>query len=244
MALTFGAGSTDHVNCGSDTSLDGLTAITFLCWTYVTSLVDQARFYLKTGRFLALDATSGAVFVRHARATADTEYFSDNGIITTNIWKFLCYSFNASGSANEIINIYHGGLSTVASEVTYAARTDGSGGYDLDSAGSLLLGGGGTSNPTNGRIAVAAYVAKEMSLQEIIRWQFHPQVTPETRGFWHLGFNGTGTQPDWSGNVNNGSVTGATVSDHVPLGMPFGYSHKYHGNGSFIQPIRRWLLVR
>jgi hypothetical protein len=42
-------------------------------------------------------------------------------------------------------------------------------------------------------------------------------------GFWHLGANGVGTQPDWSGNANAGTVTGATVSDHVPLGPWFGY---------------------
>jgi hypothetical protein len=40
---------------------------------------------------------------------------------------------------------------------------------------------------------------------------------------WFPGSNGTGTQPDYTGNANNCTVTGATQSDNVPIGPVFGY---------------------
>ena len=39
-----------------------------------------------------------------------------------------------------------------------------------------------------------------------------------------LGYNGTGTQPDWSGNANSCTVSGATLSNHAPIGAPFAFN--------------------
>ena len=62
----------------------------------------------------------------------------------------------------------------------------------------------------------------DLALAEIQRQQFRPHPLASTLVFCMLGYAGTGTQPDWSGNGNNGTVTGATVADHVPLGA-FGF---------------------
>lgn len=42
-----------------------------------------------------------------------------------------------------------------------------------------------------------------------------------------LSLFGASTEPDWSGNGRNGTVTGATIADHVPLGPPFGYDEPF-----------------
>jgi len=67
------------------------------------------------------------------------------------------------------------------------------------------------------------YFDRALSLGEIRSLQFHPRVLSGCVLYSHYGFNGTGTQPDWSGKGNSGTVTGATVSNHVPLGSPFGF---------------------
>jgi hypothetical protein len=57
----------------------------------------------------------------------------------------------------------------------------------------------------------------ELTLAQIQALQFRRRVTSGCVGFWELGYNGTGTVPDWSGNANAGTNTSGTVTDHVPL---------------------------
>jgi hypothetical protein len=136
-----------------------------------------------------------------------------------NTWNYVGFTFDIAGSANEVIQIYKGNLTTVAAEISYAYRTDGSGTLNSDAAANFSIGnasGYGAAWP--GTIAWFAHWNRVLTLAEVVEQQFNPHVTSGCVLFMHLGYNGTGTQPDWSGNGNNGTVTSATVSDHVPLG--------------------------
>ena len=62
-----------------------------------------------------------------------------------------------------------------------------------------------------------------MPLAQMQALQFNLHPTTNTLLLSHYGYNGTGTQPDWSGNGHNGTVTGATVADHVPMPPAFPY---------------------
>ena len=80
-----------------------------------------------------------------------------------------------------------------------------------------------------GRIGFFGVWNRAMPLGEIVSHQWCPRKTSGCDALYHLGFNGVAAQPDWSGSGNTGTVTGATVSDHVPLSSPFGLRHGWRG---------------
>lgn len=226
MALLFDA-STEKVDCGNGTSLRDLTTWTTLMWIYIDSLVSWDVIWDKEKssggyRMAYLANPSSRIIVEVKRATTVCSYTSTTGTITTGSWLFLAHSFDFSGSASELIQIYKGTLSAVATEVSYAGAQDGTGAFVADDTGNFTIGNATTFNAgIDAKIAFFGHWNRVLTLEEIIDQQFNPHVTNGCVLFQKLGFNGTGTQPDWSGNGNNGTVTGATVSDHVPLRPPF-----------------------
>lgn len=228
MSLSFGAATTDYVNFGTGSGIANLDPFTYLTWCYPTTLTDLRRIWQKgvttTLKRFMISGTAGEVNVRVARATADTIYTTNSAPLVLNAWNFLAVTFRSGAGPGEIVNIYKGTLSAAASEATYGTATDGSGVVGDDSAKEYTVGNtdptGGTS--FQGRIAYTAYIAAELSLQQIIAQQFDPRVISTTRLACHLGYAGTGTQPDMSGNGNSGTVSGPTVADHVPIISPFG----------------------
>lgn len=139
-------------------------------------------------------------------------------------------TFTTAGGAGEVVNIYLGDLSTVPTECTYGTATDGSGTVTDDSAANLWVGNnpGGTL-AWQGRIAGVHFCDRVLTLGEIQRQWMRFDANANSRIISHLGFNGTGTQPDWSGSGNPGTVTGATVANHVPSGAPFGFNLGWQG---------------
>jgi hypothetical protein len=71
-----------------------------------------------------------------------------------------------------------------------------------------------------GRIGMVHVVNTRLTLGQMKAQQFAPHVIPGSVLYTRLGWNGTGTQADWSGGQNNCTVTGATVGNDVPI-MPF-----------------------
>lgn len=235
MALTFGANTSDRVDFGTGTSIDGFTANTFLSWFFPTTISANKRFATKetsaagfekewtlrsTGQIDSLYNFSGA------DATARSANSAGN-ILTVNKWWFVAMTLDQFFGPR----LYLGDLSTSAYETAYAAQTSGTGTIADDSTANFVL-GNGTGTVTFapiGRIAWFSYHNAQLSLAEIRLQQFRPHVVASTKLFCHLGFNGTGTQPDWSGNGNAGTVTGATVSAHVPLGPLYGFDTEWLG---------------
>jgi hypothetical protein len=233
MALTFGALTTDRVVHGSDASLDNLDPFTCALWVYPTTVTGNRVFLSKSsaagspnGKFFGFEgATTRLQFIQD-RVTTDSVYVTNLSALTTNKWWFIAVSFNSAGAAGEIVNIYQGDLSATLAEGTYSTATDGSGANRDDSAISLAVGNTTPASPASafqGRIAWCGVWNRELSLAELRMQQFRPHKTSGCVLFTHYGFNGTGAQPDWSGNANAGTVTGATVAEHVPLGPAFGW---------------------
>ena len=237
MSLTFGAGATDNVNIGSGASIDNLDPVTILAWVYVTTLTQNRTIYCKgpSGSFrtlLRLGDGSGNVQMAVLR-TALTNYITNDAPIAADSWRLVAATFDSTAGAGEIANIYVGSLAANAVESAYGTATDGSGTVTDDAANNAFWGNSATVDaPLQGRIAYCAVVDRVMTLAEIQSWQWRPRVVSGCVDFHALGFAGTGTQPDWSGNSNAGTVTGATVSDHVPLPAPFGWMEEW--NGAFV----------
>jgi len=235
MALTFGGATTDRVNCGSGATLDSLNPLTVLAWVYPTTLTALREVASKRGAaaqdwvFRVADATDELTGF-YSMSTGSFLYDTTDANITTNKWWLVAMSVNPANGAGDRVRVYVGDLATAARQCAVSAVVDtGSGTHD-DAANNLLIGNwDGLDNAWQGRIACAAVFGAELTLAQVRSWQFHPRKMSGCVGLWHLGFNGTGTQPDLSGNFNAGTVTGASVGAHVPLRPLFGAAPGWRG---------------
>ena len=228
MALTFGAASAHQVNIGSGASLDNLTTFSFAMWIKPASTANTGRGWM--GKYndatvgwevnqLFADGTTFRLVTRRGGG-GRLERRGATGVLTANVWAFVggewdepaglsnCYA----GSLSSIVTLQNGALTNTGSVMTN------------DAALSCVIGNavnGGTLS-ANSNIAYCQIWNRVIGIEEFRRQQFHPHKSLGSVGFYLLGYAGTGTQPDWSGNGNNGTVTGATVAAHVPLGPIFG----------------------
>jgi hypothetical protein len=227
MALNFTNAASDRVTVAANALHQTMSAFTLLAWVYPTSLVASRPIFRKgtlvtTGWNFSVNDVSGNLRFRCGRATATSDYITNTNPLVVNQWNFVAGTSDTGAAAGEHHNIYVGDLSTAATECAYGTTTNGSGTQNSDAGLPLVFGNlsSGTS-AFPGYIAVVAVVTRVLTPAQIVDWQFDPRIVPNTIIFQELGFNGTSTQPDYSGNGLSGSVTGATVTDHVPLRPPF-----------------------
>lgn len=234
MALTFGAATTDSVDVASDVSIEDLDPYTWWGWFFPTAFTNTRRF-LGRGDELHRLSVQGTDNIRYRRNrasnTTNTVYETNDSPLSLNVWHFVAASFNSGASAGNIAHIYVGTLTTLAVESAYGTQTDGAGTPDTDVGSIWIVGNkGNKAKSFEGDIAIAGLIDRELTLGQIQDLQFRPRAVKDTKIFIHLGHNGTGTQPDWSGNGNSGTVSGPTAADHVPLGPPFGFDLGWEGN--------------
>lgn len=137
--------------------------------------------------------------------------------VPQNTWFHVALTYNGTSTANDPV-IYFDGVSQTVNEITapQGARV-------IDNPRELVLGNtrdpaGSGLRPLNGRIALAGFHDAILNQGEILAAMSRGQATRARVGFWPL-FN---SPEDWSGNLANLTVTGATVGDHAPHGQPFG----------------------
>lgn len=233
MALTFGALISDRVDHASDASLDDVDPFTCLMWIKPNTLSqDGRRLFAKANGddpSMAFLGNSGNLILRWGRATTGLDYRTNDTPLSANVWQFLAFKIDTGAGGNQA-GIWVGTLSALASESTYGTSTDGSGALDSNAANSFIVGNRPAANLAfEGDAAFVSFWNVALSETQIHAQQFRPHVKTGCVLFSHYGFNGTGTQPDWSGNGNSGAVTGATVADHVPLGPAFGFDLGWQG---------------
>lgn len=229
MALTHGAVSSDRVDHGSAAGIDDQDPFTVLIWCLPTTFTSNHFFWSKGDRSLFYFQQAGNIQTQVNRATTTHNYRTDDTPITIDAWNFVAWTFDSGASAGQMSNIYVGSLTAAATESTYSVSTDGTGSVDADAADPLLLGNRST-NPNlvfEGDIAIGAYSSVVLTAAQIVDWQFRPRTLANMLIF--SDYHGTGTQPDLTGNGNAGTVTGATVAGHVPLGPPFGFDLQREG---------------
>lgn len=227
MALSFTDASSNVVSCGS--AFAAAQGAQSLClWYYPTSLAAAVRFLASKHANIAgfqrewtIRPTTGQVNSSY-RGTTNAQARSANSagnVLTANKWWFLAFTLSSS----LVPRVYLGDLGAATYEVSYAIQTTGVALVD-DSSYDFRIGNAqDAAHAAPGRIARVAYFpAAELSLGQIQAVQCRGRLGVAAAGWWELGYAGTGTQPDWSGNGNAGTVTGATVADHVPLGSLFG----------------------
>lgn len=232
MSASFAASTADYVNHGSDTSLDDLDPITVMCWIYLNTLVASS-----SARNLAFNkATAGdegfsfypggasdnqvTSLVRQGSGTwlvkdASNTNFAHFGV---NKWLFCAAAAEFGVAGKTLI----GDLSNAPTEPSsYDVNNQvGSGSLSTDAGQNFYVGSGRTLTTffgVNGIIAFGHIVSGYLTDQQIYQQWMMPHVISGSRMFRWYGLDGTmGTQYDWSGYQNNGTVTAATYSDSYP----------------------------
>lgn len=235
MGLRLGAASSDVIDVGSGASIDDLDPFSILILCYPTSTTTDLGLWEKSPtnalkKVFLRKLTGVGLYV--ARATSASYRYPDTGtghVVVANQWQMFAATFNSAASPNSVL---YGSLASdpVKAYTTFTTQNaDGSGALTSDAAdtarwGNWYIGAGSLTSAFQGILAIGAVVNRVLTLDEIRDWQFNPRWIPGTVDFHHFGANGTGVQQDLSGNKNDGTVTGATVADHVPLSA---YTSRY-----------------
>jgi hypothetical protein len=225
-SLNFTGTGGNNVNHGSDTSLDNLTNLTYLIWIKPNATGQAAGLIAKgvsTGggsrRSLELrNITANAIYGTVDLSTTDAAAESTANAYNANEWTFIGMTYNDTA---KVIKLYSGTLTSPVAEVSYSSTVTGSGTTGSNASNNQFVAayGSGTSGNPNAAISWAAIWNRVLTLDEIKQHQFRPFCNRADGCvlFTEYGWAGTGTQADFSGNGNNGTVTGATVTDHAPI---------------------------
>lgn len=225
MALTFGAATSNRVDHGNIASAP--TQFTILVWVNPTTLTTTRRFAGKGGttgfiNFGLQPTTASQIRLVIDYSTTDATADSATGTVTTGAWQCFAGTFDGTTAPK----IYKGTLTTRIAEVTYNTTPVAPSGTRIAEAVANFYTGNDSAftRSFQGDIAFIAVWNRALSAGELLDQQFDPHKTSGCILFTHYGFNGVGSQADWSGNVKNGTVTGATLAaSHVPLLSPFGF---------------------
>ena len=202
------------------------TSFTWITWHYPTTQTAGRRIAGKANSPITTEAVyrwatadTNDITAQVGRATVGAVTITTGLNIPLNAWAFTVMTYDETNG----INIYNGTLTVAAAIASYTTQTIGSG-ATVDVNGPMGYGNEGDTTfalAYEGRIAFFGMWNRVLTLGEIIQQQWKPHVTSGCVVFQYPGSNGTGTQPDWSGNNNSGVVTGATVGVGVSLGATF-----------------------
>lgn len=218
MALVFADNTTDEVNHGSTAALDDMANPTI---AFIFKPANNSNSYRniggKSAQLVLFRRGVDGTRVACSRLTSGTDPVVDiaTGNVTTgwNFAAFTCDWFVA-------MTAYHGAYPTPCVDRTSGAVV-GTGTLTTDAAANWTMGSNQGSLVNAAAPYTIAWIGiwnRLLTLGELQDQQFNPHVTSGCVLFSHYGWNGTGTQADWSGGVRNGTVTGATLStDHAPI---------------------------
>lgn len=222
MSLTFGAAVSDRVN-GTNFGTDP-TVFTFYWWHFLTTLTNDKKIFSKSGAALfsvQIPAAGDASRLRYIvdYSTTDGAIISAAGAFVTGSWQFCALTANHTTSAPRA---YIGSETVAPAEVTYGTQQTPVGTRATDGGAAYIIGNSASALAAfQGSIDLVSFInGTALTLAEITEHWTQPHNHPNTKLMMRLGYNGTGTQYDWSGLGNNGTVTGATVGSSVGRNVP------------------------
>lgn len=231
MALLFNGlanPSGNYVNHGSAASLDSLDSLTIIWWDFPNTVATgngRAVYKFSAGAGIQVWSSvvnAGAARLFHGRATTGSDVFMAASTRQVSTWNFNAVT-DSDGVAGKF---YWGSLSSPVADVTDTGATvTGAGAENSHAALNFEVGGGSAPTSVDARTAYIWTYNRVLPFGEIQLHQYRPgTILSGCVLYCVYGFNGTGTQPDWSGSGNAGTlVNSPTVADHVPLGPLFGF---------------------
>lgn len=223
MARAFSG--TDLIDVGTGTTIDNMNIGTALAWVYYTNAAVNGFIWRKGTAAGANHAfqrlSTGHFAIRVARATtllaaeAADASCAGSGV---DKWVFFAATWTTSG-ANGDQRIYTGDRTTVAVEASaYSVQQVGAGTVGDDSGDNMFIGNNAAgSTPWPGRIGFLQVLKNvNLTLAQIRSWQWGMRWLTGTSGLWIPGHDNGTSVPDYSGNLNTGTITGTTVAASVP----------------------------
>ena len=219
MALNFTRSAGDECNFGSGTSIDGFSTFTFWAWIRPTSFASDSFIWTKGLGAKELKTEASAIISGSVTRATTTASFETTTTLTLDVWNFIVFTYSESNGPK----CFLGSLTAAATECSYSsAPTVGAGATVDDSANDFMCPDDvGFSEGLDGDIAEVGYHNAEFSLGQIRAIQFKRKPVSSLKLHAIYGWDGTSNVPEYSGNGNNGTPTGATVVAHVPLLNPF-----------------------
>lgn len=230
MALVFTQSAQHWVNHGQASAVDNLAqnanGFTLCGWVYRTANGVNQTLCSKdgagtTGFNFLIDngnAEGGLRFIVF-RATSINDYQSSGGEVALNTWTFVAATFQDSLSTE--MDIYTATLGNLASEVSYAVTSNGSGTPTDDSSIDLYVGNvvRADSNPIAGRIGNWLIFDTRLTLPQIQLVQYSPLAIRANCVLNCDYHDSAANQGDLSGTGSDGTVTGASSADHMPISI-------------------------
>lgn len=223
MSLQTVDASSDRIAVAAASSINDQTAFSTLQWVYLTAFTSGRRMWSKgegtKNLAMEFNNTPNGLFFDVARATTGALASTNNNQYSNNAWTCICSTYDESDGPR----VFIGSLTTALAEASYVTRDVGAGATNTDSANDLLIFNRGNLNGAPaGRVGEFMYWNRRLTLGELRTHQWRPHASSGLV-VWHNYNEGTGTQRDYSGAKNTGTVTGATaLANHVPLPAMFG----------------------
>lgn len=228
MGLNF-SGNT-HVVTHGTTGTNNMTEMTVMALARPTSFAMDHLLAAKTDGvgFAAYRDfyfnTAGGLSLELGRASTELKAVSTaTGIITANNWWWGAFQVKTNG-VNGDQKLFYSALNGSLTEVGgYSTQNVGSGAVPDDSSYAFSIGNSATAQTFWGMRGDMAFVAvwnRLLTVEEMRTQQLNPFPTPGCQLMTQLGWPGT-TARDYSPNLSNGTVTGATAANHPPILNPF-----------------------
>lgn len=212
----------DKIDVGSPAVFDEffLAGGTYALWFKITDVTISGRLVDHRGsgtvgnRFgptFFFTTTNDKVGFYHDFTTSSVSWteLSDN-TITQDIWYFYAVTYNSSSSSNDPI-IYRNGVAVSLIDVSP------SGTQNHNTSSELCFGAAQQgSNYLTGNLAHIQLFNRVLSPEEIKQiMRFPGSIVNGRTGYWPL-FGSASPEPDYSGNGNHGTVTGAIKGTSEP----------------------------
>jgi hypothetical protein len=203
-------GDNDYLNCGSNSDIDNLSALTVTAWIRPRTLVTDDVIVEKDD-----SGTTAGGWSLIGYSNYDLYFFADfdgatNLNVTTNsdaiplnTWSFVTVTWDGSGTGSNV-KFYVNGI-----QRTTSVTTNGAGSRVSDVANNLNIGSDDGSYEFDG-IIDDVHVYNYVRTPAQIAWEYNRGAPV---GWWELDENQTGdgqTVYDASGNGNNGTTEGGT----------------------------------
>ena len=219
MALDFTAATTNKVTVTNPQTFGAGSAFSWCMWIMRTAALSNTQGMSKGGVDLFVFSTTGTVmFFNIPRATTGSNAKVLSSAFVLNEWEFWAGTYDETDGPR----LFKGTLTSPVAEVTYSARVVGAGNTTADS-GNLFINNRGAANvlAIGARIGTFNWFNRRLSLAELAQQQWQPLPASGSQFFGHLGYDAANSVvADLSGNGRNGSITGAAIAAHVPLGSP------------------------
>lgn len=201
-----------------DFTIGSDTTCAIAMWVYPTANNSSSYLFAHgTDRPRILRTTTGNIDVLWNFNGTNAAYITnDTPLATLNKWYFVVIVLDV-GSGQDIA-VYTADEATWNGESTYGTSTNGTSGAKISTTFTVGNRAGGAKY-FRGRIAKVAHFPAALNEGDLIRhWRrLRSRGSSSTNLLIELGIrDALGTQRDFSGNDNDGTVTGCAVADHVP----------------------------